>query len=417
MGFESLSHTPEFELPPNAPPAPADLISLVEECYEGLAKAIVWKMIRRNKYDQVATVICQENPSKKTKPTATPEDICDYCMMCMQYEMDKSDDPGTYKVQLLGPPGRGRFDRSKHIDLSGGDGEAHSKTMMSEGELVEQQSQYIGELHSQMIAMHETLHSMVKPLLTENREMMKIVTEASRKNAELERDRLQHEIQMMIHKDEMRQQEQVEELKNERFRETMKVIEESGAIEGLMKALHKRLANQGGDDEEEEEKPKKKKRKKPEPESDEKKDTESKVDKAKKGKKRRKKRKRDKEKTEKLKAIAESEDELSTEELEEVFEEAALEKMQENPLAIMVEILKMSIEEQDKWPIIEETLTEEQFKLFKKITESEDDEEIEKLLKKLYAAKGMRRFFKLEKHLDEQQQKYIEHLVEVAAKD
>ena len=56
MGFESLSHTPEFELPPNAPPAPADLISLVEECYEGLAKAIVWKMIRQGKYEQVATV-------------------------------------------------------------------------------------------------------------------------------------------------------------------------------------------------------------------------------------------------------------------------------------------------------------------------------------------------------------------------
>lgn len=165
MSFENLSHTPEFELPPNAPPAPADLISLVEEVYQGLSKAIVWKMIRRGKYDQVATIICQDNPSKATKPQASPEEICDYCMMCMQYEMDKSDDPGTYKVQLLGPPGRGRFDRSKHIDLSGGDGEAHSKTMLSEGELVEQQSQYIGELHSQMIAMHETLHSMVKPLL------------------------------------------------------------------------------------------------------------------------------------------------------------------------------------------------------------------------------------------------------------
>jgi hypothetical protein len=197
----------------------------------------------------------------------------------------------------------------------------------------------------------------------------------------------------------------------------MKVIEESGAIEGLMKALHKRLANQGGGEEEEEEAPKKKKkRKKPEPENAEK-DSESKVDKAKKGKRRKKKRKRDKEKTEKLKAIAKSNQELSTDELEEVFEEAALEKMQENPLAIMVEILKMSIEEQGKWPVIEETLTEEQFKIFKKITESEDDEEIEKLLKRLYAAKGMRRFFKLEKHLDEQQQKYIEHLVEVAAKD
>jgi len=412
MGFETLSHTPEFELPPNAPPAPADLISLIEECYEGLAKAIVWKMIRRGKYDQVATVTCQDNPSKKTKPQATPEDIADYCMMTMQYEMDKSDDPGTYKVQLLGPPGRGRFDRSKHIDLSGGDGEAHSKTMLSEGELVEQQSQYIGELHSQMIAMHETLHSMVKPLLQENREMMKIVTDASRKNAELERDRLRHELEMMMHKDHLRQEEAKEEMKNERFRETMEVVKESGAIEGLMKVLHKKFAQAEKDDEEET--PKKKKKKAEKPSTSEEKDSESKVDKAKKRKKKSKKRSKDKIK--KLKKAAEGE-ELSTEELEEVFEEAGLEKAAENPLAIMVEILKMSIDEQDKWGIVEDTLTAEQFALFKKISESTDDSEIEKLVKKLYEMKGMRRFFKLEKHLDEQQQKYVEKLLEVAIQD
>jgi len=412
MGFETLSHTPEFELPPNAPPAPADLISLIEECYEGLAKAIVWKMIRRGKYDQVATVTCQDNPSKKTKPQATPEDIADYCMMTMQYEMDKSDDPGTYKVQLLGPPGRGRFDRSKHIDLSGGDGEAHSKTMLSEGELVEQQSQYIGELHSQMIAMHETLHSMVKPLLQENREMMKIVTDASRKNAELERDRLRHELEMMMHKDHLRQEEAKEEMKNERFRETMEVVKESGAIEGLMKVLHKKFAQAEKDDEEET--PKKKKKKAEKPSTSEEKDSESKVDKAKKRKKKSKKRSKDKLK--KLKKAAEGE-ELSTEELEEVFEEAGLEKAAENPLAIMVEILKMSIDEQDKWGIVEDTLTAEQFALFKKISESTDDSEIEKLVKKLYEMKGMRRFFKLEKHLDEQQQKYVEKLLEVAIQD
>jgi len=412
MGFETLSHTPEFELPPNAPPAPADLISLIEECYEGLAKAIVWKMIRRGKYDQVATVTCQDNPSKKTKPQATPEDIADYCMMTMQYEMDKSDDPGTYKVQLLGPPGRGRFDRSKHIDLSGGDGEAHSKTMLSEGELVEQQSQYIGELHSQMIAMHETLHSMVKPLLQENREMMKIVTDASRKNAELERDRLRHELEMMMHKDHLRQEEAKEEMKNERFRETMEVVKESGAIEGLMKVLHKKFAQAEKDDEEET--PKKKKKKAEKPSTSDEKDSESKVDKAKKRKKKSKKRSKDKIK--KLKKAAEGE-ELSTEELEEVFEEAGLEKAAENPLAIMVEILKMSIDEQDKWGIVEDTLTAEQFALFKKISESTDDSEIEKLVKKLYEMKGMRRFFKLEKHLDEQQQKYVEKLLEVAIQD
>lgn len=424
MSFENLSHTPEFELPPNAPPAPADLISLVEECYQGLSKAIVWKMIRRGKYDQVATILCQDNPSKATKPQASPEEISDYCMMCMQYEMDKSDDPGTYKVQLLGPPGRGRFDRSKHIDLSGGDGEAHSKTMLSEGELVEQQSQYIGELHSQMIAMHETLHSMVKPLLQENREMMKIVTEASKKNADLERDRLKHELEMMMHKDQLRQEEQKEEMKNERFRETMEVVKESGAIEGLMKALHKKLANAGADDDDDDdddETEKKETKKKSSAKSGEskkssKKTGESKAEKAKKRKKR-KASPEDRRKAKKLKKAIDSGEELSQEQLEEVFESTAMDKARENPLAVMVEILKMSIDEQEKWPIIEETLTERQFEIFKKISESESDAQIEKLLKKLYNEKGMRRFFKLEKHLDDQQQKFVDKLLAVAVKD
>ena len=410
MGFETLTHTPEFELPSNAPPAPADLISLIEECYEGLSKAIVWKMLRRNKYDQVATIICQDNPSKKTTPIASAEDIADYCMMTMQYEMDKSDDPGTYKVQLLGPPGRGRFDRSKHIDLSGGEGEAHSKTMLSEGELVEQQSSYIGELHSQMIAMHETLHSMVKPLLQENKEMMRIVTEAARKNAEMERDRLRHELEMMMHRDDMKQQEQIEELKNERFKETMKVIEESGAIEGLMKVLHKKLANSDKKDDssEDEESTSKKKDNKASSNGDEESNEQYKKERAK-----RKIRKRIKGN---IKKASEGE-ELSVDQLQEVFRESGMKKAEENPTALLVEILKMSIDEKDQWGMLEETLTEDQFKLFKKISESDSDPEIEKMLKELYNMKGMRRFFKLEEHLDEDQKKWIDKLLEIAVQD
>ena len=130
MSFEDLTHTPEFDLPANAPSPTADLVSLIEECHEGLHKALVSRMVRRGKYEPIATIICQENPNKKTRPQASPEDIADYCMMCMQYEMDKSDDPGTYKVNLIGPPGRGRFDRSKHVDLGDGDGMARTKTMM-----------------------------------------------------------------------------------------------------------------------------------------------------------------------------------------------------------------------------------------------------------------------------------------------
>ncbi len=119
-----LSHTPEFELPTNAPDAPADLISLLVECHEGLSKAIVSKMIRRGKYEQIAIVLCQENATKKTTPVASPDDIANYCMMCMQYDIEKPTDPSLYRVTLIGAPGKGRFERSMQIDLgeSNGDG-------------------------------------------------------------------------------------------------------------------------------------------------------------------------------------------------------------------------------------------------------------------------------------------------------
>ena len=441
MGFESLTHTPEFELPANAPSAPADLISLLEECHEGLSKCIVSKMVRRGKYEQIATIICQENATKKTSPAASADDIADYCMMCMQYDVEKTDDAGTYRVMLIGPPGRGRFERSKHVDLGEGDGMARSKTMMTEGELIEQQSQYIGELHSQSIAVLETLHGMVKPLLQENKEQMKIISESARRLAEVERDRMRFDLEMRIHNDEMKIEETKEEMKTQRWNETMEVIKESGMVEGFMKAIIKKINNpkksdDDDDDGDEDEKPKKKKTKKPtapktggqvsedgpkKKKKKKKKSGKSVVDKAKekkRGKKKGKKKKKEKPPiSEETQAAIESGDEMTTEQLEEVFEASGVAKARENPIALMVEILKMSIEQNEQWPIIEKTLSEKQFALFKKITETEDDDSIEKMLKKLYEMKGARRLLKLEQHLEEDQQGYVEKLLEIAMSD
>jgi len=447
MSFEDLRHTPDFELPPNAPDAPSDVVSLIEEVHgEGLHKVMIHKMLRRNKYESIATIICQENPSKKTRPAASPEDIADYCMMCIQYEIDKSDDPGTYRVQVVGPPGKGRFQRSKHVDLTGGDGEAHSKTMMTEGELVEQQSQYIGELHSQIVAMSETVHGMIQPLLRENKEMMKIVSESARKTAELEREKMRHELELKIHNDEMKLEESKEEMKSERWRETMDVIKESGAVEGVMKAILKKLNNKPApdddddDDDDEDETPKAKPAAK-KPFTPPSQSTAgapgssggSKLDKAKakkgrpKFKKRRQKSKGDAsavdevaEKTGLSKstvAAIESGDDMTQDQIVEVFKQSGLRKAEENPTAIMVEILKMSIDEKDQWDLIEETLSAEQMQLFRKIMKSEKDKVIHKLLKQLYAMKGARRLLKLEQHLDESQSKYVDKLMEIAMSD
>lgn len=442
VSFEDLTHTPEFDLPPNAPSPPADLISLIEECHQGLHKAIVTKMVRRGKYEQIATVICQDNPSKSTTPSASAEDIADYCMMCMQAEMDKTDDPGTYRVMLIGPPGRGRFERSKHVDLGDGDGMARSKTMMSEGDLVDKQSEYIGELHSQIVAMSETVHSMLKPLLQENKEMSKIIADASRKHAEIERERMKHDLELKMHNDSLKLEEAKEEMKSERWKETAEIIKESGAVEGVMKALLKKINSRGADedddddDEEEEERPRAKAKTRPTVSKVRKDVTQkggevsSKLDKAKRksGKPKFKKRKRENPRSgtstkkssedsplsqDTVEAI-ENGVELTQDQIVEVFEESGLKKAQDNPTAVMVEILKMMIDEKDQWGIIEETLSKEQMVIFRKIMKSEKDPTIHKLLKRLYALKGGRRLLKLEDHLDKEQSGYVDKLLEIA---
>jgi hypothetical protein len=361
----------------------------------------------------------------------------------MQYEIDKSDDPGSYRVMLIGPPGRGRFERSKHVELGDGDGMARSKTMMTEAELVDAQGQYIGELHSQIVAMSETVHSMIKPLLQENKEMMKIVSDASRKQAEIEREKMRHELELKMHNDQIKLEEAKEEMKSERWRETMDVIKESGAIEGVMKAVLKKMNQRkdddDDDDEEEEEEattsssassdssgsssqgnetPKTAKK------SAKKKSSKLEKAKSKSGRPKFKKRKKAKPspkndvnlKQGTIDAIEKGE-EMTQEQLAEVFEQSGLKKAQDNPTAIMVEILKMMIDEKDQWGIIEQTLSKEQMVVFKKIMESGKDSVIHKLLKELYEMKGARRLLKLEQHLDEEQQKYIDKLLEIAMSD
>lgn len=424
MSFESLRHTPEFELPSNAPGAPADLISLIEECHEGLSKVLVSKMIRRGKYEQISVIICQENGNKKSSPLASADDISDYCMMCMQYEMDKSDDPGNYKVELVGPPGKGSFRKSKHIDLTDGDGMARTKTMMSEGDILEQQLQYIQELHSQIITMSETVHGLVGPLVKENREQMKIISESARRLAEVERDRMKHDLEMRIHNDEIKMEELKEEERGRRWSEGMEIIKESGAVEGLLKALMKKLKDADKKKEEPKKKAETKPKEEPPEDSDKKRKKGAKKKKPKKGSKvnKAKKRKKGEASSKGESKISEdtaetlaADEALTPEQMAEVFTASAMAKMADNPAAVAVEVLRMSIEENGQWEMVEKTLSEEQFVLFKEILDLESDEEIEPKLKDLYALKGARRMMKLEGKLDEDQKKVIEQLLAIAA--
>lgn len=100
----------------------------------------------------------------------------------------------------------------------------------------------------------------------------------------------------------------------------------------------------------------------------------------------------------------------------EVFEASGADKARDNPYALMVEILKMSIDENEQWGVIEETLSEEQFVLFKKITKAQTDKKVKRLMLRLYNMKGSRRLIKLEEHLDENQTKFVEKLMTFALK-
>lgn len=426
MDFDTvgLKHSPEFELPDHSPNYPTDLLALVEGNIEGLHRIVIQKFVRRGKYAQVCTVTCQDTPGRKTKPAATPEQISEYCMLTMQYDVDKTDEHGKYKCTLYGGASNGKWEKSKHVDLSDGDGEARSISIMSEGDMLEQQQLYIGELHQTNIAMLESLHSIVKPLMNENKEMMKIISEAAKVRGDVEMNRLRHDLEIRMHQDEIKQKEAEEEHKMERWRELLGVVKETGAFEAIMKAVVSKLKERGEDKKErktkvgpssndEERSTKKKKKKKKastadpgeEPRKKKKKKPTIDADSAKKRKKKKKK-KKPSEPTE-----TES-GEMSQEELEKVLhDEKLIEKMTENPLLMAAEALKMSVDEKKQWGELEETLSEEQFELFEEILAANSDKEIGKRIKKLYEMKGIRNLMKLQDKLDDTQTKFVEVLL------
>jgi hypothetical protein len=442
MAFETLSHSPEFELPMNSPNYPQDLLSLIEECHEGLYRVVIHKFVRRGKYAQVATIQCQESASRKSRPTATPDDISEYCMLVMQYDIDKTDERGKYKVVLYGGMSKGRWERSKHVDLSDADGEAKTLHMMSEGDMLEQQQSYIGELHSQMIAMHETLQGMVKPILHENKEMMKIVTESQRRLGDVEAQRLKHDLELRMHNDDIKAQEAEEEHKMERWRELLGVVKETGAFEAIVKAVMTKVQQvKENKSEKREEKPRptaasssssssknKKKssasskkqtvRDKSQEERSKSKTTTKKktvsTDKAKKRKRGERDKQRAKAEGAVDEAVNEETEEVNMEELEAEFYKEAVEKLATSPLLMAAEALKMSIDEKKQWPMLRETLNEEQMDMFDEIFAAVEEDDIKRKLKGLYKMKGMKKLLALQDELDDVQSKFVEVLFEAA---
>lgn len=403
MAFEDLSHTPAFDLPEYAPPITPDALSLIEEWHQGLHRVVVSKQIRRDNYELVATITVQENGNSKTHPSARPDEIAEYVMLCIQWEMDRSDTPGVYRIKLFGAPGKGRFEKSKHIDTRG-EGDARDIQVLTEGELNEQQSQYIGELHSQLVAQNEVIMGMVKPLLAENKEMMKILGDAVKSSAEVEAVRNKHAIEMKIHADETKMREEENEQKMKRWMELLGVVKETGAPEAIFKALMKKL-NQAAEDSGEKKHQKREEKEREEAEKEEAKQlAES---------KKKKKKKKKKSKTNKTPDESSKTDEIMGE-AEDDFLREGLAMVEKSPLVLCAQGLKLTIDENDQWSLAEEILTNEQYTQLISITECSSDEELKEQLKALYAMKGMKRLLKLGEHLNESQTRFLDELVKAA---
>lgn len=408
MSFESITHSPDFELPAHSPPFTADLLGLIEECHEGLFRIVIYKMIRRNKYEQICQIQVQEKGvGRKSHPPSSPEEIAEYCMLCMQYDVDRTDEPGKYKVTLQGAPGKGRFERSKHIDLSDSDGDPKSISMLSEGDLLEQQGSYISELHSQLIGLVELVLTNNKAIITENKEMMKIVSESQRSLADVEAQRLNHDLQLKMHNDEMEMKQASEEANQRNKERVIQAFEEAGAAEIIVKGVAKYMnktfkdmggeAEGGGDGSGENESQNQQAR--PLPET----------------KKPPKRKGRKKKNQEEEISVQEEDVGVSDEQLEAQFLEEAQALMEKEPLKAAVDAFRESIDANDQWKVLDDNLSKEQRELFDKIFEAKTDERITRLLKQLYDTKGLKKLLKLGNYLNEDQEKIVDILIDVAA--
>ena len=427
MSFATVSHKPDVELPDPAEfDCPNDAVSLIEEWHQGLHKILISKQLRRNSYKPVGSIICQDSKDKHSRPEATPDELGEYVMQWIQYEIEESDDPGKYRIILKGPPGKGAFEKSKHIDLTDNDGTPRTISMLSEGDMLEQQTQYIGELHSQVVGMIELVVNSHKTVVNENREMMKILSEATRKHGEIERDRLKHQLEMRMHEDDVKSIEAEAERSLQKFREGMDVFKKTGAAEELIRAVAKKIQGKNKDDEDElkKEKPPEEEAKTddddsteavaiPEvvPEAKEKDDPKKKrgrfTKKAPKASKASKADKTTKDTPEDGTAAVPGDDEY----IDPEWLEEGRQMVNERPLVTAAEALKMTINEKGQWRTIRKTLSDEQADILDDIFSSATDEEVTANAQRLYDADGLLNLAALQNELDEQQQAFIQFVM------
>lgn len=401
--FESLRINPELELPDWGPNYTEDLRALCDEVHdEGLYRVTVHKMLRRNTYEPIATIMVQDNPTRGSRPTASVEEICEMVMLIIQYEIEKSDDPGKYKITFYMGRGRSGKQRSKHVDMSDPEGEAKSMSLMNEGELIEQQTSYISELHSQNINHSEITLGIVKQLASEFKDMVKVIGESQRTLADVEAMKLKHELELKVHNDDIKQKEMELQAEQENKERLFKMIADTGALDIMVKSAAKWIAKKqkdNNDDEKEGSIPSL-----GEPKQNEEKERFSPEEKEE------KKGKKSKRKSEKKENVSEN-TKVSEEEERQFFEEGE-QFFQQTPLKMAAQTLAMSLQVKEKTELIKNSLNEEQWNALQKVFNAKDDDEVKKYMEKLSNIQPLKNLIRLSDHLDEDEQKFVDLLLQ-----
>ena len=222
--------TPEIELPDLYEPFPEDLAALCHSNMRGMKSMTVHRMIQRGQYKIVASAQIQEKPTRNSQPPYTSEEICETAMQIIAHDIMETDDPGNYKVSFIGLGGRGRKIVSKHIRMRE-EQSPRAVNTMDEGDLLETQMSYIGELHQVNMGLMEVVSGMIRPLLEENKEMMKICTESVKRVGEVEALRMTHDLELRKMEDENRLEILKEQQNQEKWNELFEHVKKTGAME------------------------------------------------------------------------------------------------------------------------------------------------------------------------------------------
>jgi len=421
--------TPAIELPDIYDPYPDDLLVACIEVYKGISAMEIRRKIKPGSHKLLCKVKLQEKPSATQTPPESAEEICEIAMQVVQYDQLANADPAEYKVTFYGAPNRSngsRMQRSCNVLIGDPDGIPKSINALDEGSMLTMAHGHIAQLYQMNMGLMQVVSGMTRPLLGELKEMARINSEMQRKSVELEQLRISHDLKMKEIEDDKAMAMAEMQRKQERDQELIDIIKQTGAIEAAIGMAAKYFdPSQKAKRKSREEKAKRKfggavqndfdpsrdprkpaqhpappttlpvpipSRSVAKTATDEPIDTTA-------------------EEAKKTDDVPNAED-LPDEPTQEDIDEA-MKMADENPLVLIAKALSMSLEQNDQWKTVYDTLDDDQSESFDRIAQAETDDDVYDELEFLKST-NMGKLIQLRGHLNDEQRKYIDGLLQAA---